>query len=261
MDIFEKRSVNDPSATYSTPNETVWNWKLALATLVFFSIGVGLLVLLPARLLPELAGSTVMTALDTQTSTWMIIASTFGLTVAGIGSIWLVMIVWRKRTWRELGFRPLTSRWIRISLWLSIGLMILRVIIGTLIAVNFPSLAEGLEEMLFSPDNGLLTTIAIIILTAIIVPIWEELFFRGFLYKWSRNRLGIWMGISLNAVLFGLVHVIPLQVFLAAVMGFALAWVYERSNSLWAPILMHMFNNLVVGISTIWLIYMENGMM
>jgi membrane protease YdiL (CAAX protease family) len=59
---------------------------------------------------------------------------------------------------------------------------------------------------------------------------------------------------------FGIFHLIPLQMFLAGIMGIALAWIYERSNTLWAPILMHMINNLIVGLFSIWLLMIENGL-
>lgn len=257
----DKEQLVNPELTEHS-GSPIWNWKLALATLALICLGVALLVMLQARLLSDRFGTALIDPGNDVILTTRVIMITFiGLTAVSIGSIWLVMIVWGKRTWRDLGFKPLTRKWSWLSVWLAIALIIVRILIGTVLAVRYPSLAEGMEDMLFTPDNDLLTSIAILVLIAFVVPIWEELFFRGFLYKWSRNRFGMWAAIGLNAMIFGVVHMIPLQMLLAALMGFALAWIYERSNSLWAPILMHMINNLIVGVSTIWLIFIENSLM
>lgn len=257
----DKEQLVNPELTKHS-GSPIWNWKLALATLALICLGVALLVMLQARLLSDRFGTALIDPGNDVILTTRVIMITFiGLTAVSIGSIWLVMIVWGKRTWRDLGFKPLTRKWFWLSVWLAIALIIVRILIGTVLAVRYPSLAEGMEDMLFTPDNDLLTSIAILVLIAFVVPIWEELFFRGFLYKWSRNRFGMWAAIGLNAMIFGVVHMIPLQMLLAALMGFALAWIYERSNSLWAPILMHMINNLIVGVSTIWLIFIENSLM
>jgi uncharacterized protein len=238
----------------------VWNWKLAVATLALFSLGVLLLVLLQARLLTDWFGDPLINVGNEAGMTARVILITFlGLTAVGIGSIWLVVIWWGKRTWRDLGFQPVTLKWLRISIWLAVVLVFVRMLIGTLLALQYPSLAEGMEDMLFTSDNDLLTTFELLLLIAFVIPIWEELFFRGFLYKWFRNRLGVWGAIALSALVFGVFHLIPLQMLLAGIMGVALAWVYERSDSLWAPILMHSINNLIVGVFSIWLLMLENG--
>jgi membrane protease YdiL (CAAX protease family) len=261
MEFIDKDRLDDREVVDGARTYPVWNWKLALATLGLFSLGVVLLIMLQARLLSDRFGTALLDpGNDVGLTTRVILVTFFGLTAVGIGSIWLVIVVWGKRTWRDLGFRPLSRKWQQVSMWLAIGLVVVRVLIGTLLAVRYPALTEGMEDMLFTAENDLLTTIAVLILVAFVIPIWEELFFRGFLYKWSRNRLGMWAAISLNALLFGVFHLIPLQILLAAMMGFALAWIYERSDSLWAPILMHMINNLIVGVSSVWLIFMENGL-
>lgn len=255
MEIFDKDTEYDPVVAEHIPTEPVWNWKLALAILAVFAGGVMLMLMVQTRLFAMWRGEGLIDDIGTEVTPAISLTNLIGMSVAGIGSIWLVMIVWRKRTWSDLGFKLLSSRWLWSSVWLAIALILVRILIGTLLAVLYPSLAEGMEEVLFSADNNLLTNLILLILIGIVIPIWEELFFRGFLYKWSRNRLGMWAAISLNALLFGIVHMIPLQMLLAAMMAFALAWIYERSNSLWAPILMHMINNLAIGISTIWLIH------
>jgi len=54
-----------------------------------------------------------------------------------------------------------------------------------------------------------------------------------------------------SALAFALIHVSPLGVVLIFPMGVLLAYVYERTQSLWVPILMHAVNN-GIGVLLIW---------
>lgn len=78
---------------------------------------------------------------------------------------------------------------------------------------------------------------------AIVTPFGEEFFFRGFLYNAAKRRLGVPGGIVLSAVVFAVVHGGPLLVIAIIPMGILLAVMYERSGSLWVPIIMHALNN------------------
>ncbi len=78
---------------------------------------------------------------------------------------------------------------------------------------------------------------------AIAAPIGEEFFFRGFLYNSAKRRLGVRAATCLSAAIFALVHVGPLAVVPIFFMGVLLAMAYERTRSLWVPIIMHMVNN------------------
>lgn len=251
-----RENLEIPLGQETTP---VWNWERALATLALFSLGFVVLFILQAWLLTDRFGEALLDFGENNDITASLVILTFlGLTAVCIGSIWLVVIVWGKRSWRDLGFRPISRRWLKISVWLAAILVVVRVILGTSLALRYPSLAEGMDDLLFTEGNDLFTNLGMLVLIGILVPIWEELFFRGFLYKWFRNRMSVWVAIGFSALLFGAFHLIPLQMFLAAVMGIALAWIYERSDTLWAPIIMHAVNNLIVGVFAILLLFIES---
>ena len=84
-----------------------------------------------------------------------------------------------------------------------------------------------------------------VLLITVLAPISEELFFRGFLFGGLRSRLSLWPAVIVGGFLFGIVHaptgittVIPL-----GVLGGGLCWLYDRTGSLWPPMLAHAINN------------------
>jgi membrane protease YdiL (CAAX protease family) len=85
--------------------------------------------------------------------------------------------------------------------------------------------------------------ILVVIFAALIVPVFEELLFRGFFQTALRSLSGSpWTGIVLTSIFFAILHPpthIPALFMLSCGLGYA----YERSGSLLRPILMHIFFN------------------
>ena len=90
------------------------------------------------------------------------------------------------------------------------------------------------------------TLVPIVILSGIIIaPIAEEIVFRGYLYKAFRDRFKPWYAIVMSAALFSAIHLEPLAAVQLFVIGIVLAYVYEKTDNLMAPIALHMLNNAV----------------
>jgi len=77
----------------------------------------------------------------------------------------------------------------------------------------------------------------------ILAPVGEEFFFRGFLYNAARRRFGFWPAVWISTLVFAMVHVGPLLILAIIPVGVLLAVAYERTGSLWVPIVMHVTNN------------------
>jgi membrane protease YdiL (CAAX protease family) len=82
-----------------------------------------------------------------------------------------------------------------------------------------------------------------LILAGIIAPFGEELLFRGVLYTFIRERWGIWIGVFVSALLFGLIHGDLAVGSTAFILGIVTALVFEYSKSLWTAVIVHAINN------------------
>lgn len=91
--------------------------------------------------------------------------------------------------------------------------------------------------------------------TVALVPVVEECIFRGLLFQglYARSRLGAYL---LSTLAFSLIHVVnyvghydPLTLLLCTLeyipAGVALAWSYEKSDTIFAPILIHTLVNAI----------------
>lgn len=93
--------------------------------------------------------------------------------------------------------------------------------------------------------------------SCLLIPIAEELLYRGIAYKRLKIFLGVGPAVLLSALLFGIVHANLVQFLYAGVLGILLAFLLERTNALYAPIVGHIAANVaaVVRQETGWLAF------
>lgn len=78
-----------------------------------------------------------------------------------------------------------------------------------------------------------------VIMTVVCAPIMEELVFRGFVYTRFKKGIPVIAAMILSAVLFGVSHGFAIQIIYASLLGFVLVWVFEKTQSIFASILLH----------------------
>lgn len=83
--------------------------------------------------------------------------------------------------------------------------------------------------------------------TAILVPVMEELAFRGVITS-ALRKYGVWFSIVVSALMFGLAHLDVANVLFASIAGLAMGVIYAYTQNLWICIAVHALNN---GISVI----------
>ncbi len=177
-----------------------------------------------------------------------ILATLVVTSVAPLVSTGLLGMLRRGMCWTEIGLRPVAWWWLVAAGGASILLLPIRLIIGLLVLLLIdPSLeiltATGDVVIPQTSTAGLLVTA---FLGSLIVPFAEELFFRGVLFKWLRQHMGVWASALISAAIFGLGHMFLPAIVSAFVLGVAMALAYEYSQSLWASIFIHIINNTVI---------------
>jgi membrane protease YdiL (CAAX protease family) len=89
---------------------------------------------------------------------------------------------------------------------------------------------------------------ALLPLTVLAAPLFEEFIFRGLIFGGLRRLAGALPAAAGSALLFAIVHP-PLAMVPVLVLGLCAAWAYERSKSLLAPMLVHAaYNAMVLGV-------------
>jgi membrane protease YdiL (CAAX protease family) len=101
------------------------------------------------------------------------------------------------------------------------------------------------QELGFSTNPEPYNLVLMFVLLVIVVPITEELLFRGFLYRVFRIRTSFWNTALLVSLLFGLVHGnlgVGLDVF---ALSLVLCYLRESTQSLWPGIILHGLKNAI----------------
>lgn len=126
---------------------------------------------------------------------------------------------------------------IGISIALSLGLN------NILLLSNLAEYSESYQEtatILYAPAFPVQ-----ILCVGIIIPIMEEMVFRGLVYKRMKESKSMFYALLTSSVLFGVYHGNSVQFIYALLTGVMLGYLYEKYGSLKAPILAHMLMNIV----------------
>ncbi|MCA9039438.1 MAG: ABC transporter permease subunit [Planctomycetaceae bacterium] len=109
----------------------------------------------------------------------------------------------------------------------------------------FPPLPEQVEQTLALMQSDSINPWLLLLTFAVAPAICEELAFRGFILSGlaHHGRLGI--AIVFSSLAFGLMHMIPQQVFNASLLGLVLGLLCLRSHSLLPGVLFHFVNNAI----------------
>lgn len=153
--------------------------------------------------------------------------------------------------WRHLGVVALPARTILLGVAGGVLLAGLMELIERIFGISLGSLVTDL----IAPQGFTWPAyLAVLLLIGITTPLAEEFLFRGVIYTWMRTRWRPSVAITLNAVLFGLIHVYypPAYIVLVGLLGAIFAFAYERSGTVWLPIALHAGHNSAVVTAIYW---------
>lgn len=165
---------------------------------------------------------------------------------------WIFLYRAAKSNLREIGFKPIVLKWKWVFGAFGLTILSIALSIGISIGANYLIYgnAEGIETMrdlLFQPQTYSVGEFTIwLIFIGLLGPIIEELFCRGGLMTWFKKFMPRWLALLLPAVIFGLLHLESWPLIISTtVMGIILGLAYEKTGSIWTPILIHVFNNSI----------------
>lgn len=153
--------------------------------------------------------------------------------------IWLLIKINKANFGEFMAIRPFRWRYLFIF---SILLFLLNLIIDGVTTWLDREPMQFMDALILTANPLWLLILAVIV----IVPIYEELIFRGFM--WSGlvgTKLGVWGTAILTSVVFAVIHVQYGWVELLGIFALAMLFSYARllSGSLLLPIILHIFNN------------------
>ena len=163
-----------------------------------------------------------------------------------IGCVVLLGLRRKGLPWQAVGLRLVPRRWVWIAVGAGLACLFLTGLVALLTDIILGRSLTN-PQLPFLVPKGLTFTgeLLMFVLAGLVVPFAEELYFRGVLFVWLRQRFGFWVGAIVSAVVFGAAHGDVAIAAGIAVMGFIQAWTYERSHSLWTTYIIHALNNSV----------------
>ncbi len=161
-----------------------------------------------------------------------------------IGTLASAMFCWLRSSAATLGLVRMPLRWALIA---AVGVLPMMGIFW-LGEVLVNRLGIEIEPQMISIITAELPVgprlLFLLLMVVLVAPILEEVVFRGFIQRVLVCKIGVWPGLALTAIFFGLIHVSdPQAVIPVTMLGLALGWLREKTGSLLAPLILHVVNN------------------
>ena len=152
----------------------------------------------------------------------------------------VLIFAWRRIHWKHLGF----GRFEWSTLGIGCGLLVASYVViivhnALLYLLGVDTQGQAIIEMFAELDSP----IWFFIVGAIFAPLVEEIFFRGFLFQGFRQRYGWVNAMLVSSAIFAIAHLDLVVLIPTFVLGCLLAYVYQRSNSIWPGVIIHFLVN------------------
>ena len=116
---------------------------------------------------------------------------------------------------------------------------------------TFLPMPEKLAEFFRDYLAGEKSFLGSFFLLVIVAPVTEEALFRGLVLRGFLIRYSVRKAILVSALLFGMFHLLPWQIFSGSIAGILFAWLFIKTGSLLPCIIAHAVSNSVPSILTL----------
>ena len=147
-----------------------------------------------------------------------------------------------RKTPPELAAPPLRA--VLLGLAAGVGAVVLSAgISGLLSLLGLPVEEQEWLTELYAEPQALLWIAPWVVLVG---PVAEEVFFRGYFFRFTSQRAGLPVGLFLSSVTFAVIHWNASGFLIYVGIGCVLAWVYHHTGRIVAPIVGHVTLNAIV---------------
>jgi hypothetical protein len=154
---------------------------------------------------------------------------------------------------RDFGLR---MRWYDLPMGAAAGLATQLLVVPLIYlplsnVIDVDALSDSARELTGKADDPM-GVVLLVLIVVVGAPIVEELFFRGLLMRSIENRFGVVVGVLASSLLFGAIHVQPLQLPALAAFGLVAALLTVTTGRLGPAIWAHVaFNGIATAVLVI----------
>ena len=172
----------------------------------------------------------------------------FGLSLTALAVVaplaaFAAAVLLRIRSLSAFGVRRVSWRWLLIG----VGAGVVAFAVKGLVVIAFTAVTgnNSNPQTVYADggSGGVLSLILATVFIGLLVPLSEELFFRGVLTN-ALLRYGPFVGVVGSTLIFALAHGINIVFPVAVVMGLVGAEMFRRSGSIWPGVIAHVIYNL-----------------
>lgn len=129
---------------------------------------------------------------------------------------------------------------------------VLCISLNLLINSLLPFISDWFVNESNSTDGNLLVNSILAIISIIVAPVLEEVFFRYYLYNKIKIKTNIVLATIITSIIFGIIHFYSVVALLSTIcLGIILQLVYNKTSNLMDTIVIHSICNLVITIVSI----------
>ncbi len=152
----------------------------------------------------------------------------------------VVILAWRRASWRSLGFRNFNGSTLGIGCGLLVLTYMAMIVYSTILTMlKIQTQGDSLVDLLSAAK----WPVGFVIPTVIAAPFAEEVFFRGFLFQGLRSKLGWNSAALLSSSIFALLHLQLAAMIPTFLLGYLFCFTFHKSNSIWPGIILHFLIN------------------
>ncbi|MCO6455796.1 MAG: CPBP family intramembrane metalloprotease [Pirellulaceae bacterium] len=237
-ELVVAESVPAPKSVARLPHP---NWILAILwclALLMVQLTVGVAVGIGLMIVHFVRGATAPPAQAAFNDQFMTLLVPLGTATTVLVAVAICVLFYGRQTGRRIAWRGMTALQYVAVLLCVLPLAVLASEVTNWAAYVLPELQLS-ELMEFGESFWLIVFVG----GCLFPGVGEEIFFRGFLGRGLLARYGAVFGTLWTALLFGLIHIEPIQACGAFVLGVAMHFLLLTTRSLLAPIILHTLNN------------------